>query len=259
MNGAGPLTVKLGGVAGAHRASLEVIAREADASCVVVHGGGRQLEEWQRRLGLQPRANDGLRVTDEATLEVAVAVLAGVVNTTLVAAFGAAGRPAVGLTGADAGLLHLEDADPRLGRVAHAVGADVALLDRLTQTGLLPVIASVGSGPDGGLRNVNADEVAGAIAAARGGRLVLCSDVPGVARDGVTLDALDVDEATAMLTDGTATAGMLPKLRAAITAAAAGCEVRIVDGRSPGAVSAALAGEQVGTLVSAAPSAAAPR
>jgi acetylglutamate kinase len=244
-----PLTVKLGGVAGAHRASLEVIAREADLTCVVVHGGGRQLEEWQRRLGLQPRANDGLRVTDEATLEVAVAVLAGLVNTTLVAAFGAAGRPAVGLTGADAGLLTLEPADPRLGRVGHAVAADVSVLDRLTAADLLPVVASVGSGPDGGLLNVNADEVAGAIAAARGGRLILCSDVPGVAREGVTVTELSAEQATRMLTDGTATAGMLPKLRAAITAAEAGCEVRIVDGRSAEAVRAALAGELVGTLV----------
>lgn len=251
----GGLTVKLGGVAGAHGASLEVIAREADATCVVVHGGGRQLEEWQRRLGLQPRANDGLRVTDEGTLEVAVAVLAGLVNTKLVAAFGAAGRPAIGLTGADAGLLTLEPADPRLGRVGHAVGADVSLLDRLTDAGLLPVIASLGSGADGGLLNVNADEVAGAIAAARGGRLILCSDVPGVARNGATLSQLSAEEAGAMLGDGTATSGMLPKLRAAITAAQAGCTVRIVDGRSPDAVRAALAGEQVGTLVTSAASA----
>jgi acetylglutamate kinase len=251
----GPLTVKLGGVAGAHRDSVEVIAREADGSCVVVHGGGRQLGEWQRRLGLQPRANDGLRVTDEATLEVAVAVLAGLVNTTLVAAFGAEGRPAVGLTGADAGLLRLEAADPRFGRVGNAAGADVSLLDRLTAAGLLPVIASVGAGPDGGLMNVNADEVAGAIAAARGGRLILCSDVPGVARERVTLAQLTAEDAAAMLTDGTATTGMLPKLRAAIRAAEAGCEVLIVDGRSAEAVSAALAGEPVGTLVTSAASA----
>ncbi|HEX2222031.1 MAG TPA: acetylglutamate kinase [Candidatus Limnocylindria bacterium] len=251
MTDRAPLTVKLGGVAGAHRSSLEAIATLADGSCVVVHGGGRQLADWQLRLGLQPRADDGLRVTDDATLEVAVAVLAGLVNASLVAAFAAAGRSAVGLTGADAGLLRLERADPRLGRVGHAVGADPALLDVLTGAGLLPVVASIGVGPHAELLNVNADEVAGAIAAARGGRLLLCSDVPGVARDGETLAELSADEAASMLADGTASAGMVPKLKAAVSAASAGCEVRIIDGRSPEAVAAALAGEPVGTRVAA--------
>ena len=247
----GPLTVKLGGVAGAHRASLEAIAAHADGSCVVVHGGGGEVADWSRRLGVEVSFHDGLRVTDPATLEVAVAVLAGLVNARLVAAFAAAGRPAVGLTGADAGLLRLERADPALGEVGHAVGADTSILDLLTGAGQLPVVSSIGTDADGALLNVNADEAAGVIAAARGGRLLLCSDVPGVARDGRTLGDLSTDEAARMLTDGSATAGMLPKLNAAIIAARAGCDVWILDGRSPEAVATALRGGDVGTRVTA--------
>jgi acetylglutamate kinase len=241
-----PLTVKLGGVAGAHRASLEAIASSAAASCVVVHGGGGELAEWQARLGLEPRFDAGRRVTDADTLEVAVAVLGGLVNARLVAAFGAAGRPAVGLTGADAGLLHLLRADERLGEVGIPMGADLRLLDLLTGAGLLPVVCPIGV-VEGDLVNVNADEAAGAIGAARGGRLLLLTDVPGVARQGTTLTELSAELAGAMLADGSASAGMVPKLGAAITAARAGCEVLILDGRSADAVSAALSGEAVGT------------
>jgi acetylglutamate kinase len=249
MNGSGPLTIKLGGVAGAYRSSLDVIASQADPSAVVVHGGGAELAAWQRRLGIQPRVHHGLRVTDPATLEVAVAVLGGLVNARLVADFNAAGRPAVGLTGADADLLHLERADPALGEVGHAAGADPSLLDLLTGAGLLPVVCSIGTDAAGALVNVNADEAAGAIAGARGGRLLLCSDVEGVAQGGRTLHELSVHEAAQLLNDGTATAGMVPKLNAAITAATAGCEVWILDGRSPEAVAAALSGEAIGTHV----------
>lgn len=245
-----PVTVKLGGVAGEHRRSLEVIAAQAPSSCVVVHGGGRELGDWSRRAGIEPRHHDGLRITDAATLEVAVAVLAGLVNARMVAAFAAAGRPAVGIGLADGGLLQLERGDPQLGEVGHPGRADTTLLELLTGAGLLPVVCSIGADSDGRLLNVNADEVAGALAAARGGRLLLCSDVPGVMRDGHQITELSATAASEMLESGSASAGMRPKLSAAITAARAGCEVRIVDGRSPEDVSAALAGRPVGTLLS---------
>jgi acetylglutamate kinase len=251
MTVATPLTIKLGGVAGAYQASLEVIARDAEASCVVVHGGGPELADWQRRLGLEPKVQDGLRVTDLETLEVAVAVLAGLVNTRLVAAFAAAGRPAIGLSGADADLLTLERADASLGEVGHPIAANVAVLQLLTNAGLLPVVSSIGQDADGSLLNVNADAVAGAIAAARGGRLLLCSDVEGVRRDGHVVAALTTAEAAEMLASGDAQAGMIPKLAAAIVAARAGCAIAILDGRSPETLSAALAGEAVGTVIQA--------
>jgi acetylglutamate kinase len=232
-------------------ASCASVAALAPASSVVVHGGGSEVADWSRRLGLEPRMQDGLRVTDPATLEVVVGVLGGLVNTRIVAALAAAGRPAVGLTGADGGLLRLGRRQPALGEVGEVVAVDPSLLDTLIGAGSTPVVASIGA-CDGALLNVNADEVAGAIAAARGGLLLLCTDVAGVARDGQVLDRLDANGAEQMLADGSASAGMRPKLRAALVAAAAGCEVRIVDGRSASDLERALRGEPAGTMVTAA-------
>ena len=246
------VTVKLGGVAGAHAASLEVLARRGPPSTVLVHGGGNEVAEWSRRLGIEPRMHDGLRVTDAATLEVVVAVLGGLVNTRLAAALRAAGREAVGLTGVDGGLLRLRRRDPELGEVGEVIAVKPDVLDRLIAAGDLPVVASVGADEAGELLNVNADEVAGAIAAARGGLLLLCTDVAGVMRDGRLAERIGPDEAEAMLADGSASAGMRPKLRAAVVAARAGCTVRIIDGRAASSVACALEGDNVGTEVTAA-------
>ncbi len=246
-----PVTIKIGGVAGQHADSVEWLARHAPSSTVLVHGGGAEVAEWSRRLGLEPRSHDGLRITDPDTLAVVVAVLAGLVNSRLVAALEAAGRSAVGLTGADGALLRLRRRDPQLGEVGEVIGADASLLETLVVDGRLPVVASIGL-HEGDLLNVNADEVAAAVAAARGGLLLLCTDVPGVQRDGHVLERLDAATAETMLADGSASAGMRPKLRAALVAAAAGCEVRIVDGRSVSELERALHGEAAGTMVTAA-------
>ena len=251
MSAPNPVTIKIGGTAGQHAAALDLVARAAPQDTVVVHGGGNEVADWSRRLGLEPRTHDGLRVTDPATLEVVVAVLGGLVNTRLVAAFETAGRRAVGLTGTDGGLLRLRRRDPALGEVGEVVDADPALLEALVGAGILPIVASVGL-LDGDLLNVNADEAAGAIAAARGGLLLLCTDVPGVQLDGRVLERLDAAVAERMLNDGSASAGMRPKLRAALVAARAGCEVRIVDGRSASDLERALAGAGAGTEVTAA-------
>jgi acetylglutamate kinase len=246
------VTIKLGGVAGGHAASLDVVARSAPPATVLVHGGGNEVAAWSRRLGIEPRSHEGLRVTDPETLEVVVAVLAGLVNTRLVAALRSAGRPAIGLTGVDGGLLRLRHRDASLGEVGEVVGVEPAVVDRLVAAGDLPVVASVGADDTGALLNVNADEAAGAIAAARGGLLLLCTDVAGVLRDGRLLERIGPDEAEAMLVDGTASAGMRPKLRAALVAARAGCVVRIIDGRAATGMACALEGDNVGTEVTAA-------
>ena len=250
MNGR-PVTIKIGGVAGTHAASVDMLARMSPPSTVLVHGGGGEVADWSRRLGLDPRVHDGLRVTDPATLEVVIAVLGGLVNTRLVAALSAAGRPSVGLTGADGDLLRLRRREPAYGEVGEVTGAATSLLDTLLGASLLPVIASIGL-HDGALLNVNADEAAGAIAAARGGLLLLCTDVPGVMREGGILERLDAGDVEQMLEDGSASAGMRPKLRAALVAARGGCDVRIVDGRSVADLQAALDGSPAGTAVSAA-------
>ncbi|HUH17438.1 MAG TPA: acetylglutamate kinase, partial [Methylomirabilota bacterium] len=168
MTTRGPITIKLGGVAGQHAASLRLLAQTAPPDTVIVHGGGNEVERWCRRLGIEPRSHDGLRVTDPETLEVVVAILGGVVNTRVVAALSAAGRRAVGLTGADGGLLRIRRREPELGEVGAVEKADPALLQALSGVGLLPVVASIGIDRDGSLLNINADEVAAAIAAARG-------------------------------------------------------------------------------------------
>jgi len=247
-----PVTIKIGGIAGQHAASLRWLAQSAPPTTVVIHGGGSEVAEWSRRQGLEPRTHDGLRVTDAETLDVVVAVLGGLINTRLVAALMGAGRSAVGLTGVDGGLLQLRRHDPVLGEVGQVASVDPALLDALMRDGLLPVVASVGADPAGDLLNVNADEVASAIAAERGGLLLLCTDVPGVQRDGQVLSHLDAAAAERMLEDGSASAGMRPKLRAALVAARAGCDVRILDGRSVAELDAALQGEAAGTMVTAA-------
>lgn len=244
-----PTTIKLGGIAGAHAGSLEIVAHRTPRETVLVHGGGNEVADWSRRLGIEPRTHDGLRVTDPETLDAVVAVLGGLVNTRVVAAMRTAGREAVGLTGVDGGLLRLRRRDPSLGQVGEVIGVEVALLDRLIAAGDMPVVASVGADEAGALLNVNADEVAGAIAAARGGLLLLCTDVAGVLRDGHLLDRIGSSEAEAMLADGSASAGMRPKLRAALVAVRAGCTVRIVDGRDAPGMACALEGDNVGTEV----------
>lgn len=246
MSATRPTTIKLGGVAGAHAAAL---AERAEPGWVIVHGGGNEVADWSRRLGHEPAAIDGLRVTDEATLEIATAVLRGLVNARLVAALVAAGVPAIGVGGADGDLLRAERFDARLGHVGRVTRVNTELLDRLAAAGNVAVIAPIARGAGAELLNVNADEVAGAIAATRGGRLLLLTDVPGVLRDGTTVPTLTAGEAEAMLADGIAHGGMQPKLRAALTAARAGCDVTIVDGTDPAAVRAALDGEAVGTTL----------
>lgn len=246
------LTIKLGGVAGAHAASLGVLIERAAPGWVIVHGGGNEVADWSRRLGSSPATIDGLRVTDAPTLEVVVAVLRGLVNARLVTALAAGGRSAIGLGGADGNLLLAERFDDRLGEVGRVVRVNTELLATLAAAGHVPVVAPIARGEGAELLNVNADEVAGAIAAARGGRLILLTDVAGVLRGGELLDRLDVGEVTRLLSDGTAQGGMLPKLHAALTAANAGCEVAIVDGTDPAAVRAALDGTATGTTVTAA-------
>jgi acetylglutamate kinase len=252
MTGA-PLTIKIGGVAGAHAATLGLLAERAVPGWVVVHGGGNEVDDWSRRLGIAPATVDGLRVTDAPTLDVAAAVLRGLVNARLVATFVAAGVSAIGLAGADGDLLRAQRFDPRLGAVGRVGWVNGRLLQQLADAGHVPIVAPIARGTGSELLNVNADEVAGAIAAERGGRLLLLTDVPGVTREGEPQPSLDAEQAEAMLADGTAHGGMVPKLRAAVAGARAGCVVTITNGTDPAAVGAALDGSPTGTTVSAAP------
>jgi len=224
---------------------------------VVVHGGGRAIDVGLRAAGLEKRQVEGLRITDEASLEVVVAVLAGAINTRFVAALEAAGVAAVGLTGADGRCGLSEQAPPHatldgrtvdLGFVGMpAADADMRLLHALTAAEFVPVVASIGIGRDGGLLNINADTLAAHFAARLGARrLVIAGTTPGVlGPDGGTIRRLEADRIAALLSDGTATAGMIAKLRAAEAAMAGGAgDVVIVDGRDPAVLAAAAVDEE---------------
>ncbi len=247
------VTLKLGGTSAQHAGCVELVGRLAEPGWVVVHGGGGELDAWSERIGLVPRRVEGLRVTDPETLDLACAVLGGLVNARLVARLRAMGVPALGLTGLDGGLLTATPLDPQLGAVGEVTEVDAVLLDALAVAGQVPVVASIAATRGGEVLNVNADTAAGAVAAARGGLLILCTDVAGVLHHGSLVEQIDTADALRLLADGAASGGMRPKLRAALHAATAGCEVRIVDGRDPDAVLAALRGERAGTLVTAGP------
>ncbi|MBX5465390.1 MAG: acetylglutamate kinase [Clostridia bacterium] len=222
---------------------------------VVVHGGGPELSRWSARLGIEPRWRDGLRVTDAATLELAEMVLAGRVNRRLTAALAAAGLPAVGLAGLDGGLLEVAPAAPEegLGFVARVRRVEPALLETLAAGGFLPVVAPLGRAGEQ-TYNINADQVAAALAAALGATLVLLTDVPGVSAGGSWRTRLEPGEARALLASGEAAGGMRPKLEACLEALAGGApRVVIVDGRAPHALLRALGGELEGVGTELAP------
>jgi acetylglutamate kinase len=244
------VVVKLGGTTLAENAAvLEDVARQRDRrSLVLVHGGGNRLSDWLTRLGIESRFEAGRRITDDAALEVALAVFGGLVNGELVAALNRAGVPAVGLTGIDGGLLAGRRL-PGLGRVARVVGASPAPLYALLAAGLMPVVAPLALDDDGAICNVNADEVAAGLAGALGARLVLLTDTEGVldAR-GRRVPLLDELTAEQLMTEGVIRDGMLPKVRGALAALRLGAtEVVIADGRASRAVGRALADETFGT------------
>ena len=240
--------LKLGGElledASAVAASAAAIVRLAKRGpLVVIHGGGRAIDADLRVRGLTPHFVDGLRVTDIAALESVVAVLAGRTNTGLVAALGALGIRAVGLTGADAGIGLAVKAAPLatikgervdLGLVGEPGGGDVTLLTDLLKLGYVPVIASVGVAADGTLLNINADVFAAHLAAGlRARRLTIVGTTAGVLDSaGATIPQLTGDDVEALTASGTAHSGMVAKLNACRHALNGGVqEVAIVAGR----------------------------
>lgn len=241
------MVVKLGGsTLGAHDSSLADIAaaRREGVPIVVVHGGGPTVSAWLARAGMHAEFVRGLRVTDAASLEIVVAVLAGLVNKQLVAELSALGAPAVGLSGADSLMLQARRHDAELGFVGKIERVNPYAVEELLRLGHLPVIAPIAIETEGGraqLLNTNADTAAGALAAAlRAERLVFLTDVDGVLdADGRVLPRLSASDARALIASGVAAGGMIPKLEAGIRAASAGCATRIVNGGAPGALAAA--------------------
>jgi len=249
------VVVKLGGTTLADQRHVlgEVAALARRRPVVLVHGGGKRMTEWLDRLGVPTRFEGGLRVTDPAALEVAAAVLRGVVNSELVAALRDVGCDAVGLSGVDGGLL-IGQRLPDVGLVATVTGIRRDLLDSLLVADQVPVVAPLARDEEGVVCNVNADDAAAGIAAGLGARqLVLLTDVDGV-RDanGTKLDSITAGAAEALIADGTIAGGMVPKVKAALAALAwDDTEAIIADGAADGALARALDDPTFGTRVSA--------
>jgi acetylglutamate kinase len=243
------LVLKLGGElleAPADLAAIaKAIARLAEhASLVVVHGGGREIDSALNAAGIPKQQIDGLRVTDSRTLDVVVSVLAGAINTRLVAAVRRAGAAPVGLTGADATIATMKRAAPivtvsgdrvDLGLVGAPVrnGAPRLLTDLVAQ-GYVPIVACIGATRDGQLLNVNADTLASHLASGlRAKRLVIAGGTAGVLDElGRTIERLTVRDAARLVKAGTANKGMVAKLQACRAALQAGVgDVVIADGR----------------------------
>ncbi len=233
---------------------------------VVVHGGGPQIGAMLKKLGVESSFVDGLRVTDKQTAEIAEMVLSGRINKELVSWIANAGGRALGISGKDGGLItaskvHRTRKDPDslieqvvdLGFVGEPEKVDTRIIDTAVSAGLIPVIAPIGVGEDGHTYNINADTMAGAIAAALGAaRLFLLTDVPGVLdKQGELLTDLTPRDIANLREDGTISGGMIPKLDTCVQAVEAGCEAAVVlDGRVPHAMLLEIFTERgAGTLI----------
>jgi acetylglutamate kinase len=246
--------IKYGGHAMTDPALREGFARDVvllkfvGINPVVVHGGGPQIDEQLKRLGIESQRVDGLRITDDATMQVVEMVLGGTINKEIVAMIGRQGGRAVGLSGVDDQLL-LAEKLPKVqtrsgalvdtGRVGEICRVRPEVVQSLVQAGLIPVIAPLGIDESGRSLNLNADTAAGALAAALNAeKLLLMTDTPGVrGADGKLIQSLDEHESARLRRDGVIDGGMIPKVQCALEAIAGGVrKCHIFDGREQHAI-----------------------
>jgi acetylglutamate kinase len=223
---------------------------------VIVHGGGPQIGEILRKLGLESTFVDGLRVTDDATMEVVEMVLGGRINSEIVKLVNHGGGRAVGLTGNDGGMFAVRrklKGGKDIGRVGEIVQVDPSPITAAASAGFVPVVAPIGVDSDGVTHNVNADEAAGAIARAlQAEKLILLTDVEGVKdANGELIRQLSVEEARKLVSEGAVREGMIPKVECCIDALSGGvARTHIVDGRIVHAILLEILTDGgVGTLV----------
>lgn len=233
-----------------------VMMRLVGMNPVVVHGGGPQISELMRRLGKEPEFVDGRRVTDAETIDIVRMALFGKVNRDIVATVNRLGSYAVGMSGEDAGLIRVDQRDPKLGFVGDVRSIDPTMVRRLLREELIPVIATIGVDDDGQAYNINADTVAGAIAEALDAeKLVYLTDVAGVygewPDESSLISSVDVDGLEKLIIDGKASAGMIPKLESCVAALRNGVRsAHILDGRLPHALLLEFfTREGIGTMV----------
>lgn len=216
-----------------------VLLKQVNVNPVIVHGGGPMINEMLDRLDIKSEFVNGKRVSDEKTVEVVEMVLSGTINKRIVQAINAEGGHAVGLSGKDANLMICDRAEPDMGFVGEPADIDPTVIEELSASGYIPVIAPLGAGRNGETYNVNGDTAAGAIAAAlKADRLLLLTDVDGVKNaSGEVVTQLTPDQVRKMTAEGVIAGGMIPKTETALTAIEGGVRaVVILDGRAPNAV-----------------------
>jgi acetylglutamate kinase len=244
-----------------------VLLKQVGMNPIVVHGGGPQIGAMLNRLKIKSSFIDGLRVTDRETVEIVEMVLSGSINKELVMWINKSGGLAVGLSGKDADLIRAKKLDYQaarpdtdsniekvldLGFVGEPVGINTKMLDLLEKSDIIPVIAPIGVGESGETFNINADTVAGAVAAAmKAARFLLLTDVAGVLdKDKKLIPQLTVEKSRELITDGTISGGMIPKIETCLDSITGGVEAAvIIDGRVPHAILLELFAEGAGTLI----------
>lgn len=256
------IVVKIGGsTLGNHDTTLEDIVelQRQGKPLVVVHGGGKLITDWLTRQGVTSQFVQGERVTDQSTLEVVISVLAGLVNKDIVATINSRGGRAVGISGVDGALIEGKIGDKEKGYVGVVVRVNTGILESLMAAGFVPIIAPVGlntydrpaDAPP--TLNFNADVVAGEIAATIGAeRLIFLTDVAGILdQSGKRLPHLSPREAEALMASGTASGGMIPKIKACLRALSTTAATCIIDGRQSHALLRAMEKESTGTTIQA--------
>ncbi|HEY9873700.1 MAG TPA: acetylglutamate kinase [Candidatus Obscuribacterales bacterium] len=210
---------------------------------VVVHGGGPEINSWLDKLGIEPQFKNGLRVTDAPTMDVVEMVLVGRVNKEIVSLINQAGGKAVGLCGKDGNLIKARpEGQEGIGFVGEVNSVDISLLGSLVNSGYIPVVSSVAADETGQAYNINADTVAGELAAALGAeKLILLTDTAGILKDykdpSTLIAKLDIQEARQLISTGVVAGGMIPKVSCCVRSLAQGVRAaHIVDGRIPHAL-----------------------
>ena len=243
------MVVKYGGAAMKQEELKDRVVRDiVFLSCVgvrpvVVHGGGPEINSWLGKLNIEPQFKNGLRVTDADTMDVVEMVLVGRVNKELVALINKAGARAVGLCGKDGNLIEARpQGDASYGYVGEVSAIDTKLVGSLVESGYVPIISSVAADKDGQAYNINADTVAGEIAAALNAeKLILLTDTPGILKDfhnpDTLYDRLNIQQARDLIAEGIVSGGMIPKVQCCVRSLAQGVRAaHIIDGRQPHAL-----------------------
>jgi len=240
------------------RQVMEDIAllRMVGVRMVLLHGGGPEINYGLQKIGKEPKFINGLRVTDQETIDIVQMVLAGKVNKSLVNLLQQHGVKAVGLSGIDAHMIRAVQKDPALGYVGRITDVDVSLIRTVMDDGYIPVISTLGADDEGNIYNINADTAAAYIAGAMGAeRLFMMTDIAGILRDkddpSSLIPCIDIDEAVQLFNDGIISGGMIPKVECCIDAIHRGVQrVIVMDGRvSHSILLEILTNEGAGTMV----------